>query len=329
MGWQSNNPGGTYTTLVSATKTYNKYQVVVSISMARLTNNNIAFKFVQNTYQGETSTFKPPDYMDYRVKISSTTTHTENWGVGSSYVTSKTIYWTGTLNAGTSVSVYIGAHDGSDAEFAHATYASKTTTGPAYTSQYTLSFNGNGSNSGSTSSIKKAWNTTISLPANGFTKTGYNFVGWNTNSAGTGTTYQPGASYTITSNVTLYAMWSQITYSVTYNGNGADGGSTAAQTKYWGTALTLRANGFTRTNYTFQHWNTKADGSGTTYNAGASYTANAAVTLYAIWKKNNIPVFIRDGNDIIQVEKAFINDGGTIKECIVYQNLNGTIVAYQ
>ena len=329
MGWQTGNPGGTYTSVVSATKTYNKYQVVVSISMARLTNNGIAIKFVQNTYEGETSTFKPPDYMDYRVKITGTTTHSENWGIRTPYVTSKTIYWTGTLGAGQSISVYIGAHDGSDSPFAHAQYASKTTTGPAYTSQYTLSFNGNGSNSGSTAAITKPWSTVVTLPANGFQKTGYNFVGWNSNASATTAEYYPGNSYTITANATLYAIWSQITYAVSYNGNGNTGGSTAAQTKIWGTALALQQNGFTRTNYTFLYWNTKADGSGTTYNAGASYTANAAVTLYAIWKKNNIPVFIRDGNDIIQIEKAFMNVSGTIKECTVYQNLNGTIVVYQ
>lgn len=75
-----------------------------------------------------------------------------------------------------------------------------------------------------------------------------------------------------------------LSYPVTYNGNGSTGGSTAAQTKVHGTTLTLRNNGFTRTGYVFDKWNTKADGSGTSYAAGASYTANAALTLYAIWK---------------------------------------------
>lgn len=331
MGWQTSNPGGSYSTIASANKTYNRYQVVITVGMARLTNNNIAFKFTQNTYEGSSSTFVPPNYMDFRITISgSSTSRQEVWGANGegAFVTSKTVYWTGTCASGASVNVMVGAHDSGSA-FSHATYINKNTTGPSYTSTYTLSFNGNGSNSGSTASQTKTWNTTISLPANGFQKTGYTFAGWNTNSAGTGTAYQPGDSYTITANVTLYAKWSQITYPVTYNGNGADGGSTEAQTKVWGTPLTLQTNGFTRTNYTFLYWNTASDGSGTSYAAGASYTANAAVTLYAIWKKNNIPVFINDEETIIQVEKAFINDGGTIKECIVYQNLSGTIVTYQ
>ena len=72
------------------------------------------------------------------------------------------------------------------------------------------------------------------------------------------------------------------TYAVTYSANGGTG-TTAAQSKTYGTALTLRSCGFAREGYAFKNWNTKADGSGTSYAAGASYTANAAVTLYAIW----------------------------------------------
>ena len=34
---------------------------------------------------------------------------------------------------------------------------------------------------------------------------------------------------------------------------------------------------------TFSKWNTKADGTGIDYAAAASYTADAALTLYAVW----------------------------------------------
>ena len=91
--------------------------------------------------------------------------------------------------------------------------------------------------------------------------------------------------------------------------------------------MVLSQNGFTRTNYTFLYWNTAADGSGTTYAAGASYGTNAALTLYAIWKKNNIPVYVNDNGTIRQVEKAYINDNGTIKECTVYLNVSDSIYA--
>ena len=38
-----------------------------------------------------------------------------------------------------------------------------------------------------------------------------------------------------------------------------------------------------RRGYVFQGWNTKADGTGTEYAANANYTANADLTLFAIW----------------------------------------------
>jgi uncharacterized repeat protein (TIGR02543 family) len=76
-------------------------------------------------------------------------------------------------------------------------------------------------------------------------------------------------------------------YTVTYNANG--GSSTpAAQTKWYGTALTLAA-AISRTGYTFQGWSTTSGG-GVVYKASASYTANASVTLYAVWKANTYTI---------------------------------------
>lgn len=40
----------------------------------------------------------------------------------------------------------------------------------------------------------------------------------------------------------------------------------------------------------FSHWNTKADGSGTSYSSGGSYTANADVVLYAIWISPSVTI---------------------------------------
>lgn len=102
-----------------------------------------------------------------------------------------------------------------------------------------------------------------------------------------------------------------VTYKINYNANGGMG-APENQTKTHGIILTLsdtkptradssagkytvtlNANGGSvsptsldaarTTSYTFKNWNTKSDGSGTSYNAGANYTANEAATLYAQW----------------------------------------------
>jgi uncharacterized repeat protein (TIGR02543 family) len=100
--------------------------------------------------------------------------------------------------------------------------------------------------------------------------------------------------------VTLYAQWTALpTYTVSYDGNGADGGTVPdPQTKIAGIALTLAGNSgsLTRAGYTFTGWNTAADGSGTDYAAGASYTVDAAVTLYAQWTTLTTYSVSYDGN---------------------------------
>ena len=76
----------------------------------------------------------------------------------------------------------------------------------------TINFDGNGSTGGSTASQQIAAGSTAPLNANGFTRNGYVFTGWNTAADGSGTSYADGADYTVTpatgdATVTLYAQW--------------------------------------------------------------------------------------------------------------------------
>ena len=79
-----------------------------------------------------------------------------------------------------------------------------------------------------------------------------------------------------------------VTYTITYNANGATSGSVPANGSYTsgGAAASVAGNTGTlaRAGYTFGGWNTAADGSGTAYAAGGStYSTNSDVTLYADW----------------------------------------------
>ena len=88
-------------------------------------------------------------------------------------------------------------------------------------------------------------------------------------------------------------------YAVTYNANGATSGSVpVAQTKVKDVPLTLASNtGNLATNgLAFAGWNTQADGNGTTYAEGATYTANAAVILYAKWTSGSTYAITYNGN---------------------------------
>ena len=64
-------------------------------------------------------------------------------------------------------------------------------------------------NTGSGTMSPSISSSNSALPTNTFTRSGYSFKGWNTNSSGTGTSYAAGATfpYTTASNTTLYATW--------------------------------------------------------------------------------------------------------------------------
>lgn len=85
------------------------------------------------------------------------------------------------------------------------------------------------------------------------------------------------------SNTWTLAIDPLASYKVTYNANGGSG-APSAQTKWYGEKLTLSSTKPTRTGYTFQGWATTSNATAAAYAAGGSYTANAATTLYAVWK---------------------------------------------
>lgn len=72
-------------------------------------------------------------------------------------------------------------------------------------------------------------------------------------------------------------------YAVKYDANGGSG-APSAQTKWHGETLALSSAKPTRSGYTFVGWNTDKTAVKSQYAPGASYTGNAALTLYAVWK---------------------------------------------
>lgn len=155
--------------------------------------------------------------------------------------------------------------------------------------KYTVSYNANGG-SGAPSSQSKYYGKTLTLSSTKPTRTGYTFKGWATSSSGS-VAYASGASYTANASATLYAVWQANTYTVKYNASGGTG-APSNQTKTHGVALTLSSTKPTRasvnndgvtTTYTFKGWATSANSSTVAYAAGAKYTTNASVTLYAVW----------------------------------------------
>lgn len=160
--------------------------------------------------------------------------------------------------------------------------ASGSYTLSAVTWEWTVSYNANGG-SGAPTSQTKTYGTNLTLSSTRPTRTGYTFLGWSTSSTATSASYSPGGTYTSNSGATLYAVWKINTFTVSYNANGGSG-APSSQTKTYGTNLTLSSTIPTRTNYNFKGWATSSTATSAIYAAGGIYTANEAVTLYAVWE---------------------------------------------
>ncbi len=164
-------------------------------------------------------------------------------------------------------------------------------TGPSYS----VAYQPNGADGGAVPADATRYTAgdTVSVQGNtgGLTRAGYAFVGWNTDSQGTGTAYTTGATFPMpAAHVILYATWSSNpTYTVTYNANGADSGVVPVDTVGYeaGTTVTVLGNtgGLARAGYSFVGWNTDSQGNGTAYTAGATFAMpEANVTVYAAWE---------------------------------------------
>lgn len=131
---------------------------------------------------------------------------------------------------------------------------------------------------------------TPAIRGNGWTIDGYTFAGWTTNADGGGVKYAPGASWTASGTLTLYAQWTPGEAGLTYDGNGATGGKTDPQNGVTDQKVNVRQNGFTRDGYTFVRWDTQADCRGKAVNPGDKWTLQGSSTLYACWTGNMQPL---------------------------------------
>jgi uncharacterized repeat protein (TIGR02543 family) len=175
------------------------------------------------------------------------------------------------------------------------TFYAKWTAVP-YTATYSASTATSGSVPTDASTYNIGGTVTVLGNTGNLQRTGYTFAGWTTAADGTGTVLTSGATFAVAAaNVTLYAKWTPINYSITYNSNNATSGSVPADATNYniGQYITVRGNTGTlvRTGYSFAGWNLAADGTGTNYQSGNQLLVGSAnVTLYAKWTPNTYTV---------------------------------------
>lgn len=147
-------------------------------------------------------------------------------------------------------------------------------------------------------------------------KTGYDFNGWTRNEGGSDSLTLQGIK-NFTQSTTVYSKWTPYNYYIEFNGNGADNtGTMSTQTFTYDQSKNLTQNGFSRYRHEFVNWNTKADGTGQSYENNSeilNLTAekNKTIVLYAQWKYTSLgqSIFVKN----IPVKKILIDSDEVIE----------------
>ena len=130
---------------------------------------------------------------------------------------------------------------------------------------------------------------TVKTRDNSYERSGYEFIGWSKYQTGKDSNdqddiYAIGSKIRIDEDTILYAQWSQVTATITFDKNASDAtGEMQPLVIGLNTQTNLTANGFLRDGYTFSKWNSNKDGSGTDYTD--TITVNDDITLYAQWNR--------------------------------------------
>ena len=156
--------------------------------------------------------------------------------------------------------------------------------------RYTLTYNGNGSTSGtppSDGSSPYLYNSSVTVLGNtgpgALARTNFHFTGWNTRANGVGGTPRAaGNTFTIDTNTVLFAQWAQ--YTLTYNSNSATSGLPPTSVTSGGQINLGGAGSLARTGFFFDGWQTAPNG-GSSFTSTGLYNLETTTTLYAKWSQ--------------------------------------------
>ena len=179
--------------------------------------------------------------------------------------------------------------------------------------EYTITYSANGGE-GSTDDTAMVYGTKDAggmISKSGFSRSGYDMDGWNTDPNGTGVSYKEGEILTkweTRATTVLYAQWKDHEYTIRYDSN-TDGVTPPADStgcKYSRSYDLRSGKSMENPGHTFSGWNTKKDGTGTSYSdgqivSGLTPEEDGIVTLYAQWDSNTYTVvFDPNGGDLTE-----------------------------
>ncbi len=203
---------------------------------------------------------------------------------------------------------------------------------------YTISYNANGGSGTAPESHVATYGTTVTIKDNTFTRKGYTFNGWTSNSNGTDDkanwtnwsgiwTYDNNELGIVNNKLVLYAMWTPKKYTISYNANGGTGTAPESHEAEFGKTVTIKANTFSKIGYSFAGWTSNANGtpdksgwtnwSGTwSWDNGEYGISNNKLVLYAMWtpEKYTITYNSNGGTGTMESSEATYGEGFLTRE---------------
>lgn len=179
--------------------------------------------------------------------------------------------------------------------------------------EYTIEFNANGG-SGTMTDQKVLRDKNVELSENLFIRDGYEFLNWNTEADGSGTTY---SNKQLINNIcdigetkTLFAQWSLNEYIIKFNSNGGTGADMPDQVVLVGSTTKLSKSTYTKGTTLFDRWTTNADGTGTGF-LDEAWVEDIAqkgetITLYAQYA--TLEAYFKAGENINVYMKQLAGD---------------------
>lgn len=192
---------------------------------------------------------------------------------------------------------------------------------------FTVTFNANGGEN--TMDVQTyVRNVPQALKANAFTRVGYTFTGWNTAADGNGTGYTDGQELTLTQDLVLFAQWQIKSFTVKFDGNGADN-TMSDVTKVYGDKF-VPENGFNAPEgKELAGW---SDGK-TTYAVDAEITVTDNMTLTAVWETKTYAVNFKTdefSEGMTQMAAGSVKHGEqyTLPECTMGTPSEGRVFSH-
>jgi len=171
---------------------------------------------------------------------------------------------------------------------------------------YTVFYNEQGGSTVNDPTV--SYGSTVTLPST--SRTGYTFNGWYTASSGGSFVGNAGSSYTVYSDVILYAQWTAITYTVSWNANG---GSVSPSSSSGTLGSSVTAPTPTRSLYNFNYWRNPASGDLLySVNAGSQWTINGTLTFYAVWTIQQYTVTFNANGGSVSPSSSTVDAGSSV-----------------